>query len=128
MQMTQLLLFHTLTSLTGCYYLALSCIFFPYGLIKANKLALNDQKIKFAIFSRSAIPDNRIIDSQTFDDHTVSRSMSMRYLGVVLDQNLTWREHINAVCDKVAKGIGILRFLSHQKSVNFLLPIYNALG
>jgi hypothetical protein len=38
---------------------------------KANKLALNDQKTKFVIFSRSAIPDNRIIDL-TFDSYCLT--------------------------------------------------------
>ena len=33
----------------------------------------------------------------------------MKTLGVFIDENITWKTHINHVCKKVSKSIGVLR-------------------
>jgi hypothetical protein len=30
-------------------------------------------------------------------------------LGVIIDEKLDWKEHVNLICKKVSKGIGVLR-------------------
>ena len=34
-------------------------------------------------------------------------------LGVIVDNKLTWTQHINELCNIVAKGIGIIRKVRH---------------
>ncbi|XP_057289791.1 uncharacterized protein LOC130612454 [Hydractinia symbiolongicarpus] len=36
---------------------------------------------------------------------SIKRAQSMKFLGVILDENVTWREHINILEEKVAKNI-----------------------
>ena len=31
-----------------------------------------------------------------------------KFLGVIIDNKLTWREHISYICGNVAKGMGII--------------------
>ena len=48
----------------------------------------------------------------------------MKFLGVILDENVTWKEHIKLIENKTAKNIGILykaKFLLNQ---NCLINIY----
>ena len=39
---------------------------------------------------------------------TVQRESSIKFLGVWIDENLTRRDHIHAVENKIAKNIGLL--------------------
>ena len=37
-----------------------------------------------------------------------------KFLGVIVDNKLTWTQHINELCNKVPKGIGIIRKVCHN--------------
>jgi hypothetical protein len=92
----------------------------------ANRLALNARKSKFVVFkssSRIKDPDVAILN---FDGMSVSRYTSVTYLGVILDDILHWNLHINAVSDKVSKGIGILKMCSKFMPIECLISVYNA--
>ena len=39
---------------------------------------------------------------------------SFKYLGVIIQENLSWGEHINYICKKAYKRIGILRRIKHS--------------
>ena len=38
----------------------------------------------------------------------MERVESIKFLGVLLDENLSWKDHIKYIEDKVAKNIGLL--------------------
>jgi hypothetical protein len=40
---------------------------------------------------------------------TVEFVDNVKFLGCIADQGLTWREHVNSVCKKVAMGVAMLR-------------------
>ena len=40
--------------------------------------------------------------------HKVERVESIKFFGVLLDENLSWKDHINYIENKVAKNIGLL--------------------
>ena len=40
--------------------------------------------------------------------HKVERVESIKFLGVLLDENLSWKDHIKYIENKVAKNIGLL--------------------
>ena len=48
------------------------------------------------------------------------------FLGVTVDNRLTWNEHAGAVCNKIAKNIGIMYKL-HMLPKRILLLLYNTL-
>ena len=41
-------------------------------------------------------------------NYVIEREKSARFLGVIIDENLTWREHILAVKAKISRYVGIL--------------------
>ena len=41
-------------------------------------------------------------------NYEIQREESIKFLGVLLDQHLTWKEHIKLTENKIAKNIGIL--------------------
>ena len=57
---------------------------------------------------------------------TVERESSIKVLGVWADENLTWRDHIHAVENKIAKNIGLLYQGKLYLDDNCLKQIYFA--
>ena len=49
-----------------------------------------------------------------------------KYLGVLIDKNLSWKSHIQNVNTKISKSIGILSKVRHFAPQSILLNIYNA--
>ena len=52
------------------------------------------------------------------NNSTIKREYGIKFLGVILDENLTWRKHINIIENKISKNIGLLykaKFLLSQK-------------
>ena len=51
----------------------------------------------------------------------------IRYLGILIDSNLSWKFHIDYVCQKVSKTIGIIAKLRHFVPRHVLLTLYPSL-
>ena len=47
-----------------------------------------------------------------------------KYLGVILDSNVTWTQHISNIKNKVSKGIGIMYKARQYLDKKVLLTIY----
>ena len=47
-----------------------------------------------------------------------------KFLGVIIDNKLTWKEHVSYICGKVAKGIGIISKVRKYLNRNTLLDLY----
>ena len=94
---------------------------------KSNKLHLNANKSVAILFHTH---QNRINTSGfhiVIDNKNIPFSESTKFLGVIIDNHLSWSNHVSYVCDKISKGIGIICRLKYQLPRNILLTIYNNL-
>ena len=72
--------------------------------ITVNKLSLNISKTNHTLFGRRrCIPDAVSI---TMDKSLISRVKVTKFLGVNIDEKLTWKDHISVVKSKLSKTIG----------------------
>ena len=55
------------------------------------------------------------------DNNQIQQSESIKFLGIFLDENLTWKEPIKYIENKIAKNIDIKPYLN--KSVYYLFTI-----
>ncbi len=64
------------------------------GWLKDNRLSLNIEKTEYSIFhnNRTQIPDN--CNCLTFNNITIKRVTTAKYLGIIMDDKLTWEPHI----------------------------------
>ena len=93
---------------------------------KANKLSLNIKKTNFMIF-KTFKKENVIIEPPSIDSKQLERLTQTSFLGVVLDQHLSWKPHISELATKIAKSAGVIfkcRFYLPKKC---LLSLYYAL-
>ena len=76
----------------------------------ANKLSVNATKTKYSFFHSLAFQD-RIplrLPKLEINNVTIKREQIMKFLGVYLDENMTWKSHISSVEGKVSKNLGVL--------------------
>ena len=73
--------------------------------LKANILSINVEKTKFMIF----------------------KTGQLRFLGVILDEKLSWKPHISYITNKISKSIGIIRKSSFYLSKSSLRSLYYAM-
>ena len=69
----------------------------------ANKLSLNVGKKSGKKYS---IPSH--LPTLKINNHDIERVTTMKFLGVLLDDNLSWKEHIKYLENKIAKNIGLM--------------------
>ena len=90
----------------------------------ANKLLVNANKTSYMIFRRRQIKINTTVPHICLDGQAIQRVYTVKFLGVLLDDSLTWLPHINLVKNKIAKAIGIIGKARKYLHVKTLLLLY----
>ena len=54
------------------------------------------------------------------DDVSLERVNSTKFLGVIIDENLTWKNHIDAISKTMSRNIGMLCKLKHYVPGHYL--------
>ena len=96
---------------------------------KANKLSLNNKKTKYTLFYKNSIKDDlplKLPDLKIANNE-IERKQAIKFLGVMLDENVNWQEHIRTLEIKIAKNIGLLyraKYLLNESSVKCIYFAY----
>ena len=93
----------------------------------ANKLTLNADKSSFTLFksSKKAIPN--VPEHIDFLNQKIKRTSHIKFLGIILDENLTWNQHINEICNKLKRLFHIFYNIRNYLSTDNIKTIYYAL-
>ena len=57
----------------------------------------------------------------------MKREQATKFLGILVDENLTWKPHIHYLENKISKNIGVLykaKFLLNRQSLKNIFLIY----
>ena len=63
----------------------------------------------------------------TTDDCRIRREKLVKSLGLIVDNTLTWLNHIEYITGKVKRGISVMKKTSNYLDRNFLLMLYRTL-
>lgn len=90
----------------------------------SNKIKINVEKTKYMLFKQK----NKIVENMdiTINDFNLQRVSVIKYLGLHVDENLSWSEHVSNIRQKVMPMIPIMfrcRGYLSDKSKNI---VYNA--
>ena len=93
----------------------------------SNLLTLNISKCNFVIFdnSRKLKLVNEV--SLKVNSTAIDRSDSFKYLGVVINQTMSWSEHIDTISTKINQRIGMIKRIRHLLPLHAKLTLYNCL-
>ena len=61
------------------------------------------------------------------NEKTINQHKRVKYLGILIDCHLNWKEHIQQISKKISRGIGILCKIRHYVDVKILLQLYHAI-
>ena len=93
----------------------------------ANKLTLNTDKSSFTIFKTKQKVINDLPEHIEFLDFKIERTPYVKYLGVFIDENLTWDIHINEICTKLKSLFHIFYNIRDYLSIDNIKTIYYTL-
>ena len=92
--------------------------------LNVNRLALNIKKI---VIFRTA---NKTLDHNVtlvINKKAISEESCIKYLGVLIDCHLNWKQHILHISKKNSRSIGIMYKLRNFLNTNLLKNIYYSL-
>ena len=84
--------------------------------VDANRLKLNMKKTQLVLMSRKRRKNELDSVCVKLDDQEVARTKSAMCLGVVIDEELKWHEHITNVRKKCFAGLAKLRRLNEGRA------------
>jgi len=94
---------------------------------KSNKLTLNAEKSNFVVFRSKRKNLTNIPDQLQFENQKIDRKNSVKYLGVTLDEHLTWNEHILDLCNKLKRHFKTFYCIRRYLNKEQVKSIYYAL-
>ena len=74
--------------------------------LKVNKLSLNISKTHFMLFKGNKTA--HYYPKISVDNKYITQVNCTKFLGIMIDDKLTWKHHIEYISKKIARGIGIL--------------------
>ena len=92
--------------------------------LRANKLSLNEDKTKLLIFhsKNKVLKENSI--SIKLNNIKLSLSKSVNYLGLLIDDCLSWNCHITNLSKKLSRANGILSKLRYNAPKSICISVY----
>ena len=92
-----------------------------------NKLSLNIKKTRFMIFHYRQKNISNIIPNISINNEAVEHTSNFNFLGLNIDDTLSWNKHIVSVSSKISRSLGVMSRLKRFLPTHILKHIYNSL-
>ena len=89
----------------------------------ANKLSLNIVKTKYMLYH--SFNKRVIYPKLKINNNNIDRITQFNFLGVILHERMSWKQHIEHIRLNIAKTIGIIYRLKSIYPSAILLTLYN---
>ncbi len=87
--------------------------------LNINKLSINTAKTKFMLFRSSKRKKQKHNVTISINEQIIKQVKDTTFLGVVIDEYLTWKEHINLISKKIIlKATSIISRIRHFINLN----------
>ena len=94
--------------------------------LTANKLSINISKTNYIIFREKSTKCFNI-NPVLINNVTINQVSSTRFLGVEINSEFNWKDHIKIVSKKVAIAIGLISIVKFKLSNKTLMLLYDTL-
>jgi hypothetical protein len=88
-------------------------------------LSINFNKTKFQLYHKKSDPKSSTTHI-TFDHENIERKSSFRYLGIILDENMTFSDHYDYINNKISTAIGALHHILRLLSLQVFIQLLNS--
>lgn len=91
--------------------------------LSTMKLKTNVEKTKYMIINEKKKENIKL----KMNDEEIKRIKSMKYLGVIIDEKLEFKEHYDYIYKKMAKKVGFLGRISRKLAIETKIIIYKTI-
>ena len=95
--------------------------------LNINKLSLNVSKTKYMIFHHYQRNITNIIPTLQINFEPIERVMEFNFLGLTIDEHLSWKPHIQKISNEIARALGIMCRLKNFLPTHVLRILYNSM-
>ena len=71
--------------------------------MRNNKLSISFARTKYLFITKMKL-DKHLKFGIKINNHVVSKKECIKYLGVLIDNDLDWKHHVKQVCKKISSG------------------------
>ena len=95
--------------------------------LRANKISLNVKKTEIILFrsKKKAIINKKL--NFRLSGEKITPTNSVKYLGIIMDEHLTWEKHIKTILPKLSRAIGAMAKIRHYVPAQTVKSIYHAI-
>ena len=93
--------------------------------MKANHLTIIYKKTNYMIFTKKRI--NQFTFTVQIGQNKIVRVNKMKYLGVMMDDTHSWKEHVNYLNSKIARGSWAISKIKPYVNIKTLRTLYYCL-
>ena len=94
--------------------------------LDVNRLSLNISKTNYIIFHSTKMKISEDISIKIGRKH-LTKAKYVKFLGLLLDESLSWKFHLSELSKKLARTCGIFFKIRSLLPINTLILVYNAL-
>ena len=92
--------------------------------LNTQNLVMNESKTAVVLFQNVSNTMECNID---FDNVRLECTEHVKFLGLIVDSNLKWKQHVNKLCSKLSSALFALRTLRNKVELPTLIQVYHAL-
>ena len=96
--------------------------------LKAIRLSLNAAKAEFMLYGTAAnvLKFGGLLATR-IDSYTVKRVHMANYLGIIIDDKMLWKDHIDCISLKIKWNIGMMKSVRRDVPIKCLISFYRTL-
>ena len=92
--------------------------------LATNRLIINLKKTHLMVFTNRKRPQEI---SLKVKDSLITETTESKFLGVIVDNKLSWASHIKYISNKISKSLSIIRYLRYSFPTKILKSLYMSL-
>ena len=97
-----------------------------YNWCCCNKLTMNSSKTCFIIFHAKNKKETSDVNHLSVPGISIKRVKTVKYLGVIFDELLSWKPHIEFICSSLLRYFGIFNHVKHAITPIIAKQLYYA--
>lgn len=94
--------------------------------LNSNKLLISESKTNFSVFVPHNIKIPNCLNSLTINGKLIHRTSSCKYLGIVLDDKLSFRDHIELLCMDLVRIVSSFKIIKNWVPNNQKMKLFHA--
>ena len=95
-----------------------------YEWLCSNRLTLNLSKTKYLVFQPRQKRNYNLHIPLKLADRYLEQSLSVKYLGLIIDCSLSWHDHIDYISNKISKSVNVIAKVKPYVTSQSLISIY----